>query len=140
MKCSKCGYVYNGVEDIRNCPKCGQNYGNLEEEGLSNKSKAAVASGDSKILSVSNYDSSQLLSTASHGTLHFPCISCMTKSSQSQYDDKQFLHRIILSYTHKSFAGNIMLGYAFFLHPVTHFDCLESTCVESITKVIVVHP
>ena len=42
MKCNKCGYLYSGVEERANCPKCGENFGFLEEEKLSNKSKAAV--------------------------------------------------------------------------------------------------
>lgn len=47
MKCSNCGYVYNGVGNPSNCPKCGYSFGNSndEDKGLSTKSKIATGVG-----------------------------------------------------------------------------------------------
>ena len=47
MKCSNCGYIYNGIDTPSNCPKCGYSFGGSEEEkkGLSTKSKVATGIG-----------------------------------------------------------------------------------------------
>ena len=47
MKCSNCGYIYNGTGNPSNCPKCGYGFGvsDEEEKGMSTKGKIATGIG-----------------------------------------------------------------------------------------------
>jgi hypothetical protein len=50
------------------------------------------------------------------------------------------LHDQILFYPYQSLTGNIVLGYPFFLHPLTYLDGFEMSGIESLPQVIVIDP
>ena len=47
MKCSNCGYIYNGTGNPSNCPKCGYGFNDTsdEKDGMSIKGKIATGIG-----------------------------------------------------------------------------------------------